>query len=316
MKYFYFYIYIFLQAAVFLIFTSCTFWENHVPEESLEIQLPQWPPADLQKENYPPLSRWLIKIESTGLRNESQSFSFFTNEKSFTLNIEKNVPAAITARPVTISGGKESTFFKAAGMIYPERKIYLTWEGGFLAEIMQRLMQSRRETGLTDAHIKDFLASFNWKKAQDMIDAKITKALAEESGTFYNPWLTDASEIPAKISFGHFKTEDLNNKNCMTLNTDFFEEKILSSFVLENNFIAEKNKVLIKKDVLNLFYSPQDYGIILEGSSEKNLSVRPCNLPIYLEETTPYEKTSGIYNSGNINDYSSVLQRQSAPESK
>ncbi len=255
------------------------------------VQLPQWPPCDAYQSAYPELSRWVI---STSLGE-----TFSTVDGTINLTVPKNLPMAITARPITKSGtakeSYESAFFKPAGLIYPYRKVYLTWEGGFLADIMLRLCQSKKETGITDEHIQDFLCSFNWKKAQESIDSKITKALSRDEGDnqkFYNPWLCDCPTLLTNLSFAEFKTSFLNNSGCLTLElAPDFEGTVLSAFVLENAFIAAKKTLLIQADCPTLFYTAKDYGIIMQGDSIKNLSLSRCKMPIFIEDKL-YEDNS------------------------
>lgn len=283
---------LFLEILSFILFTlsSCTFFSGQAQTEKLIVQLPQWPPCDAYKKCYPELSRWLIKT--------SCGDSFFTLDASLTFYIPKNMPFAVTAQPltkVTIQPEEECSFFKPAGLVYPSRKQYITWEDGFLADIMLRLTYSKKESGITDEHIQDFLSSFNWKKAQDYINNKLTKALENtdlDNQKFYNPWLCDCTSLLTCLSFGEFNTNLLANSDSFFLNTESLPSPALSSFVLENAFIAVKQSLLIHKDCPTLFYTKEDCGIIVEGSSPKNLSVRHTFMPIFLKDNTIYEDNS------------------------
>ncbi len=300
---------------------SCSFFSGQEAlfeeREEVLLQLPVWPPQDGNQ--YPKLSRWLIHIEGSGgseINDEETSRQFYTREDSITIKVAKNQPVAITASPLLLDESEENEdkkevfFFKPAGIIYPSRKKYITWEGGFLAECMQRLLLSKKESGISDLHMQSFISSFNWKKAQEIIDKKLTKCLQEEliNGTgeseeaavnkisFYNPWLCDSGELLENLSFGVFSSEFLNNSECVGLAF----EGVLSSFVLENAYISRKKTVLLKKNCPTLFYTDKDYAIILTADSAKNLSLSYSNLPIFIDKTL-YEEKNNINNSMHFN---------------
>ncbi|MBP3741979.1 MAG: hypothetical protein J6J00_03240 [Treponema sp.] len=294
-----------LYVAAFLFLSSCdssfsVFSGNQC--EELLLELPSWPPSDDSQVPYPELSRWLIQIENTG---SSTCQAFSTNESFISITLDKNAPAAITATPLTTSTLGESAFFMPAGLIYPAEKEQLTWEGGFMASLLQKLIKSREETGMSHENVKTFLSTFNWKKAQESISQKVNKALEvteDSSSSFYNPWLLDSSSILENISLGDFKASLLNNSECFTFSTQNIFQPILSAFIPENAFIASQNSVLLKKNCPSLFYSTQDCGIIIEGSSEKNISVSICKLPIFLKDTTIYEEKSTINDISHFSD--------------
>ena len=305
------------RPAFLLLFISCSLFVPVEETETLTVELPVWPPEDSFRELYPPLSRWLVHIEGTGLVEgnieNSSSRSFFTTESTFTLTVQKNAPLAITAQPLTLYEESETVFFLPAGLTYPVRKSRLTWEGGFLASALQKLIQSKAETGITDGHMLAFLSRFNWKKAQDSIDSKITAAFQaqfsqpDSQKNFYNPWYIGSEEFLEAVSYGNFSSSFLNNTGCMSIDTTQ-SKPILSSFILENEFIARTQTVLIKKEVPNLFYTPnfsntKECAIIIRCDSAKNLSLTLCNLPIFIEEKTTYEENRATLHSGRICPY-------------
>ena len=287
---------------------SCQFFEGADDAEELVLTLPEWPPQGSIKERYPPLSRWEITMVNATLSEPmpaqteerpssgiSEGYAggiplttFFTDEGSLAVRFTRNSPAAIMARPVVLidQTAAESAFFAPAGLLYPYRKESLTWEEGFLAHCLQRLLRSGEETGMSREHILAYAARFNWKKAQESIEKK----LAQHG----NPWLIDDFQILDNISYGEFKASFLNASSCITADETILERcgikesdgtlPILSSFIPENEFIQAEKSVIIKKNSENLFYSGQDYGIILQGSSLKNLSAGYVKLPIFIEE--------------------------------
>ena len=309
------------------LFSSCSFLSEEDCKEVLTLELPQWPPEDPFQSEYPALSRWLFTLESP--TSGSQKQYLLPEEKKLSITLEKNLPAAILLQPLVITEGGESTFFKPAGMIYPSRKVYITWEGAYLASIMQRLIKSKKETGISEKHMQDFLSSFNWAKAEKSIDSKIQKALTalaakeedenyndnfsqktdSSSKSFYNPWLISSQTLLEKLAYGEFSSSLLNNKNCRRLSEEQLQEALssplfdkikekplLSSFVLENLYISKEKEFLISREFISLFYSSEDCAIIIEDGGAKNLSLVCSNLPIYLEEK--YEKKQ---NTDNIN---------------
>ena len=293
------------------LFSSCSFLSEEDCKEVLTLELPQWPPEDPFQSEYPALSRWLFTLESP--TSGSQKQYLLPEEKKLSITLEKNLPAAILLQPLVITEGGESSFFKPAGMIYPSRKVYITWEGAYLASIMQRLIKSKKETGISEKHMQDFLSSFNWAKAEKSIDSKIQKALTaltdSSSKSFYNPWLISSQTLLEKLVYGEFSSSLLNNKNCRRLSEEQLQEALgsplfdkikekplLSSFVLENLYIAKEKEFLISREFISLFYSSEDCAIIIEDGGAKNLSLVCSNLPIYLEEK--YEKKQ---NTDNIN---------------
>lgn len=314
-------------AAATLTLTSCALGTQNPQTETLRLFMPEWPPQDSVRDDYPALSRWLVRIETTD--SAAQSLEFFSDGSPLSLGVVKNSPAAVTVRPITLIAGEECAYFLPAGLVYPAEKESLSWSGGFLADAMQRIIQNRSTTGMSGKHIRDFLSSFNWAKAQDSIDSKIQKVMeaaqadddepdgqAGKSAKFYNPWLIDGQKLLENLTSGEFKASLLNNTNCIAVEGAVLGGKVLSSFIPENSFIAREKTVLIKKSVPSLFLSGE-IGMIIEGSSAKNLSLKRCKMPIFIEEKATYEKTdeeniSGFERGGTHAD---VLREKSAAAS-
>lgn len=304
--------------AIFVFFTSCSFSEVISESDDYKIYLPDWPPefcaginlpdenqslpvetnssADFsaphqnsnpQNENpYPPLSRWIIKIWT-----ENEFKQFYTNERSLSLLLDKNKPAAILAYPVTFitdeNGTRENLFFKPAGKILPfnissasANSVTLQWEEGFLAEIFVEAAQSNFP-----------VENFNWNKAQK----SIIKKSESSNQNFYNPWFCNKSKILENMMQGNFKETYLNASGCVSLipGEDFFKDLnqneiiILSSYIPLNQFITDLNKVTVLKNQKELFLisdknqNLQNIGVIIDCKSKKNISADIVYLPIF-----------------------------------
>ena len=270
-------------------------------EDSLEITLPQWPPSENDDLPWPALSRWKITIV-----NAEEERSFYTAKSTTTISVftERNKPCSILVQPLTLlpetsgSPRKECSFFKPAGFIYPWKAELstATWEQGFLANTMQKLFNEGKEQCLPPVDIEYLISTFNWKKAQEVIEKKISESMAAESGiSFYNPWLIEYNTILQNLSVSQFKQSLLNNSGCSTIPLSVLREKkpeiltrsqnqILSSFVIENQSITKKQLLTVRKNTPELFSVGQNFGIIIEYKSLKNISLEFIYLPIYIED--------------------------------
>lgn len=273
---------------IFFIIPGCSSVFDITTEEEFTILVPQWPPEDSQKSQYPELSKWKVTISSS-----QESYSFYTTAPSFTYNFKKNLPCAITVQPITLlDNGEECEYFLPAGIIYPyaqidSQNISATWEQGFLAHTINRIINSKKETGVSQQHLEKFLKEFNWQKAQQTINAKIEKSILEETA-YFNPWQIDSERLLDNLCYGNFKTTFLNTTGLYTFslsslfqNDDFFP---LSPFIPENQFLMEKNLIGLKKNSVNFLSNGKDIGVILICKSAKNVSKDFIQMPIYIEE--------------------------------
>ncbi|MCR5188191.1 MAG: hypothetical protein K6C97_04585 [Treponema sp.] len=255
--------------------------------EEVNLQLPQWPPQ-AEAELYPNLYKWKIEINRTG-----QITSFYQTEGTLKVSFLKNQPASITARPITLlDDGEKTSYFHPAGFLYPSNynpqgQNSLSWEAGYIAELMHKIISSQQETGISDSRLLKFLFSFNWKKAQESINSKIEKSKTEEAQVFYNPWLLDTSKLLDNLCYGSFKGSLLNisgtySYSLETLfpNQEFFP---LSAFIPENSSLRQKNQISLKKEKAQLLADGHKRAVIFTPYSAKNLSRVYTYMPIYFE---------------------------------
>ena len=266
-----------------LCLSACAMANNSPAEESICLTLPCWPPKDSFETSYPQLSRWLICI-----KGGEEEQSFYTTSQSLTLSVKKNRPFCLLAQPLTLlSDGSECAFFKPAGFLYPfmhnqeKKDNQITWEAGFLAEIMKSLFCEGLANSLSPTDIEYIISSFNWKKAQDLVCKKI----GESDKYFYNPWLLSKAQILEGISALSFKSTLLNASACTGLETSRLPSGIFfSSFIPENQFISQKNQFTVVKNTPVLIADGQKYGIFITYKSSKNISLEFIYLPIYIED--------------------------------
>ena len=293
----------FVLFILFFINSGCRLNTEVNEEEVLLICLPSWPPQDSFSDKYPALSRWKITITSSDFQE-----SFFTTDDTVKILIKKNRPFCLQAQPLTLlENGKECAYFMPAGFLYPwssEISNNARWEEGFLAEIMTRLFQDAKENCMQNGDTAWIASTFNWKKAQETIDKKISESKSlpenpeEKNQKFYNPWLIPSTPILENISASQFKSSLLNLTGCYTVSTDFLEKKLfsgsppqesqelplLSSFIPENSCLLDKKQFTVRKDSQILVSSAKKHGILITFHSSKNISLAFIFLPIYIED--------------------------------
>lgn len=270
------------------VLSACKFVAPEISDsEKVSIYFAQWPPEVYKSEYennsiYPDLSRWLVEIISA----EGISRSYVA-EKSFEIEMNKNVPVAVYATPITLnSQGKESKFFKPCGGIYPydydDGLMQLSWTGGYTAHIFKNLYESKKETGVTSEHMMTFLTKFNWKKFQAALSEKSAKTPG------YNPWLIDTYALLENISYGSFKQNLLDTKNLAALAFSTlglnYDNSMLSSYVPENKYMRESGKINVIKTSPTLLSYKKDYALIILYTSAKNISLECVFMPIFVEE--------------------------------
>lgn len=256
--------------------------------EEVNLQLPDWPPQQDIENTYPDLLYWKIQVMQAG-----KTQTFCQTENNFKLTFEKNIPVAITAQPITqLEDGGKSNYFLPAGYIYPadyiqEGENIFSWETGFLADLMQKIISSQKETGISDSRLLKFLFSFNWKKARDTINTKIQDSLSDSENALYNPWQIDSCKLLDNLCYGSFKASLLNISGNYTYSLDSLfpnqELSPLSAFVPENDCLMQKNLISLKKEKAQLIADGHKNGIIFTPYSAKNLSRDYVYMPIYCE---------------------------------
>lgn len=131
--------------------------------------------------------------------------------------------------------------------------------------------------------MNSFISHFNWKKAQENIEKKIST----EDST-YNPWLIDSQRLLENLCYGNFKATYLNITGCadIPLKQLFPNEelKIMSPFIPENSKLKSAQQISIKKESPTLLSDGKNLGAIITVSSSKKVSKEIIYLPIYIEE--------------------------------
>ncbi len=286
-----------LAATVLCTFSACALFVDSPATETLTITLPAWPPDDALASHYPPLSRWYILI-ARGEAGENSLQSFYTTDTEVTLAAKKNRPFCLIAQPVTrLSDGNESAYFKPAGYLYTAPEKAATWEQGFLADIMKTLFCEGLSESLSPVEVEYIVSTFNWKKAQESIDKKISQGTLQSgtqtSNLFYNPWLVSKTPLLQGIAGQSFKATLLNAGGTAGLdvtailgkqNAENSSPQLLSSFIPENSYFAGKNQLTILKNTPTLLADGHKYGIFITYKSAKNISLEFIYMPIYIED--------------------------------
>lgn len=290
---------IFLWFMIFIC-VSCKICNNECQVENVCFVLPDW--NSYESYGFPEISRWKIEINTC---NESREF--FLSETDFILPVQKNIPFCVLASPITFAGDEknkyETSFFYPAGCLYPYDKkscevIYLEWETGFLAKIMQNLIMNKNNFEILSEDLEIYLASFNWKKAEQIINEKIASSLISEEEAVFNPWQIDSLKLLENIckkkiiksnfdisNTYDFQIEEIKldeNYSSDSVNSDF--ENILSAFVLENLYLSEKKRIFLSKGKKAVLSVGNEFRIDIEYISEKNVLKNIHFLPIYVEE--------------------------------
>lgn len=253
---------------------GCRLFTESPAEESLTITLPVWPPEASLSSSYPPLSRWHIIIASG---EEEQSF--YTTSGQVSVSSKKNRPFCILAWPLTLlDNRKECSYFLPAGYLYTQTSKEADWNQGFLAYIMKTLFSEGLSQSLSPVDVEYLISTFNWKKAQETIDNKISQS----DKLFYNPWLISKAQLLEGISSQAFNSSLLNASGSTALEAP--APHLLSSFIPENSFAASKNQFTALKNTPLLIGDGHKYGIYVTYKSAKNISLEFIYLPIYIED--------------------------------
>ena len=270
-----------------LILSACSQSVCLNQSEELIFSLPEWPPKNAGSNPYPKLYTWKIEINQVG-----KVLSFYQKEGDFCVTFFKNQPASITALPITLlDDGERTSYFYPAGFLYPSsyqaEKNSLTWEEGFSAQLIHKIVCSQEETGVSSNRLLKFLLSFNWKKLQENINSKIEKSIEEEDKAVFNPWQINSDKLLDNICYGNFKTSLLNISGIYTYQLEYLfpnqEFSPLSAFIPENACLMQKNLINLQKEKANLIADGHKSAIIFTPYSAKNLSRVYTYMPIYSE---------------------------------
>ena len=267
-----------LLASSFLLL-SCKHSESFREKDDVRFILPKWPPEYGDESLYPELTGWLITTND--VRNQLVK----PDVKEIEFSVRKNSPFYVMAQPVTQSSLGECTFFHCAGGLYPycyEGSVNLTWEQGFSAYIMDSMLFTENSLYAKEMR-EDYIASFNWKKFSETIQAKTENAAAgSPPKAFYNPWQANISAVKQGIAYRNFSAGLLNQVNCFSATLE--NNKALSSYIPENQIIHNYSQFSLKKNEENYFSVNNQYQMIIRGSSAKNLSTEYVFLPIIIKE--------------------------------
>ena len=250
-----------------LAITSCTLLQeagNQLIDsrhETITIELPAWP------DYLPELYGWKIELQDS-------SSSKIISSDSLEIKVNKNKPLCIKAQPIVkCAQNNKSSFFKCAGAIYPydfcpdKQTIELTWSGGYAASLMKSLINSGQS-----------ISDFNW--------GRLSETLKEKQD---NPWLLNTPKVLEGISTHSFSAIKLKVSGTLSVTLDF---PVFSSYVPENEAIRQSKRqnqysVTIKKEENCLFALDNtnfSTGLLIYGTSIKNISLEFISLPIYIIE--------------------------------
>ena len=266
-----------------LLFSACQLSAAASREEEIRVELPQWPPADAFSENYPALSRWKIVITKA-----ASVTTCYTTDTSIEISVGKNEPVSVLAYPITLlEDSEECSYFKPAGFFYPwsaEVSNALSWEQGFLADAMAKFFCNAIESCNSPQDSSWAVRTFNWSKAQEVIDKK----LAEPQELFYNPWFINYATFLDNLAASQFRQSLLNTSSCYAFSVESYssdqQSPLLSSFIPENRFLNENRQITVKKGLPHLISTVKKYGILVTFNSSKNISLEFIYLPIYIED--------------------------------
>lgn len=261
----------------FLVLTMCSC--QFMPlDETVEFELPEWP------EYLPELEKWQLKLSGVaGFPEVAEPVEALPDQKTISLQLQKNRPCCIMATPVTVT---QNQFFKSAGTIYPYSKS-ITWSGGYAANVYNTTLDALQQSGYSKTFIKEYASSFNWEKFLNTLEEKQQSSFSqiedqEELTPFYNPWLLDTQEVLEGIAYRNFTATKLKLTQAICVELDF---EVFSSYVPENEFMRQTSPsyVTVKKDVPELF-ACDSFGLLISASSAKNILLEFISMPIYIKE--------------------------------
>ena len=105
---------------------------------------------------------------------------------------------------------------------------------------------------------EDYIASFNWKKFSETIQAKTENAATGNlPKAFYNPWQANISAVKQGIAYRNFSAGLLNQVNCFSVALE--NNKALSSYIPENQIIHNYSQFSLEKNEENYFSVNNQY---------------------------------------------------------
>lgn len=288
-----------LVAAVYMTATlmlgGCTLLEQaaeHLttPEQqTIQLSLPQWP------DYLPELTGWKIELQqANGIRTLSAEA-----DRPLTVKVPRNKPLCIIAQPIIAQPMVEqspeppvqSTFFKCAGALYPymyspeTEALELTWQGGYAATLMKAIINSGEQAGYSKEFTRQTVEQFNWERLVEILNEN----QAQQDTICYNPWLLDRQQVLEGIAWQKFSATKLKLSGALAVE---LETPVFSSYIPENEWLrapeqASQYNVTVKKDGQALFALDDGTfttGVLIYGTSLKNISLEFISLPIYIIE--------------------------------
>ena len=261
---------------------SCSVYDSFADSEHerVEFVLPQWP------DELPELLYWQVEMLSAKGK-VVQNLEAASGKSSFVYKVGRNELLSVCAAPVTAAGSGLSgqvCFFKCAGTIYPagckelkrrKSRAELTWCGGYAASLLQTLIKGSDDFGTESTDT--YLASFNWERLLSVLETRSQ----EESSVFFNPWLLDTQSVLEGIAYHSFNANKLKMTGVFNAPMEF---KLFSSYVPENVrclAVETLGNVTLRKKQATLFALSGSQGLIIYGSSEKNISLEVISMPIF-----------------------------------
>ena len=241
-------------------------------KETINLVLPPWP------QDLPELAGW--KLELNGCQT-----SRVLGENELKIKVPKNQPLCIIAQPLVKSGAKvQSSFFKCAGALYPyelfpeAQSLSLSWTSGYAATLMKSIINSGRQASYSSDFTEQIISQFNWER--------LTESLQQAE---INPWFLDTPQLLEGIAYHNFSVNKLKVTGSLQVEVDF---PLYSSYVPQNQSLKNAMKegqylLTIKKDQPNLFALADgnfSTGLLIYGTSIKNISLEFISLPIYISE--------------------------------
>ena len=239
--------------------------------ETITLVLPQWP------EYLPELCGWKIQAQDS-------STCKTVGSDSLKIKVNRNKPLCIKAQPITKAAlNNQSCFFKCAGALYPYQyhvekgTIELSWSVGYASNLMETLINSGAQAGYSCIYIEEMLLEFNWDRLLQTLESKQDE----------NPWLLNTQQVLEGIANHNFSANKLKMSGTLPVTLDF---PVYSSYVPENKAIVQNENqnqfcITIKKDQKELFALADDNflrGVLISGTSVKNISLEFISLPIYI----------------------------------
>ena len=254
---------------LFFLPASCTLLQDTFNQladpkhETVTFVLPQWP------QELPDLTGWKIEL------HQAQGTRVIASDK-LKIKVQKNIPVCITAQPlVKTTADDKNSFFKCAGALYPYEslaqngKIELTWYGGYAATLMKTVFNSGIQAGYSTDFTGQIVTQFNWERLVQVLQEKQDE----------NPWFLDMQQVLEGIGYNNFNANKLKTSGTLQLELDF---PVFSSYIPQN-----QQAMTIKKAQQNLFMladSQFGTGVLIYGTSLKNISLEFISLPIYINE--------------------------------